>query len=147
MIPASHLFDQSTIATLLDHDPVIADYRALFSLFDWSIVERWQAQRPARGLHGHPISAYLKAFLVRINENMMYTSQLRRFLLKHPLLVIELGFDLDLDPSAPYGIDVDKTVPTEVWLRKRLRTLDQGLLQELLHATVAALQEEIPESS
>jgi hypothetical protein len=145
MIPASHLFDQSTIATLLDHDPVIADYRALFSLFDWSIVERWQAQRPARGLHGHPISAYLKAFLVRINENMMYTSQLRRFLLKHPLLVIELGFDLDLDPSAPYGIDVDKTVPTEVWLRKRLRTLDQGLLQELLHATVAALQEEIPD--
>ena len=61
--------------------------------------------------------------------------------------MIELGFELELDPAAAYGINVDKTVPTEVWLRKRLRTLDQVLLQDLLHATVRALQEEIPESS
>ena len=67
------------MAALLDHDPVVTDYRAFFSLFDWSVVERWQAQRSARGLHGHPICAYLKAFLVRINEGLQYTSQLRRF--------------------------------------------------------------------
>jgi hypothetical protein len=144
MIPTSFLFDQSTLLNILESDEVVADYRALFSLFDWSIVERWEAQRPARGLHGHPMSAYLKAFLVRINEGFLYTSQLRRFLLKHPLLVIELGFHLQLDPTARYGFDYDKTLPSEVWLRAKLRTLDQSLLQDLLAATVTALQEEIP---
>jgi hypothetical protein len=39
---------------------------------------------------------------------------------------------------------VEQTVPCDYWLRKLLRTLEQGLLQALLHATVAALQEEIP---
>ena len=69
MIPASHLFDQSTIAVLLDADPLIQEYRAFFSLLDWSVVERWQAQQSACcGSHGHPLTAYLKAFLVRIKE-------------------------------------------------------------------------------
>ncbi len=31
MIPSSDLFDQSTIAALLDHDPLVQDYRAFFS--------------------------------------------------------------------------------------------------------------------
>ena len=144
MIPASDILDQSQMAALLARDPLTMAYRALFSLFDWSLVENWQAKRPARGQHGHPLSAYLKIFLIRINQGLQYTSQLRRFLLEHPLLVIEVGFDLVLDVTAPYGVDCEQTVPTDVWLRKRLRTLDQTLLQELLHGTVQALQAEIP---
>jgi len=144
MIPASHLFDQSTMAALLEHDPVVADYRAFFALLDWSLVDQWQAQRSARGRPAHPESAYLKAFLVRIREGLSYTSQLRRFLLKHPLLVIELGFHLELDPNAPYGFDCQKTLPSDVRLRKKLRTLDHLLLQDLLAATVTALHEAIP---
>ena len=101
MIPASHLFDQSTMAALLEHDPVVADYRAFFALLDWSLVDQWQAQRSARGRPAHPETAYLKAFLVRIREGLIYTSQLRRFLLNHFLLVIELGFHLELDRSHP----------------------------------------------
>jgi hypothetical protein len=129
---------------LLTHDPVIADYRALFSLFDCSLVEQWQAQRSSRGRPPHPESAYLKAFLVRIKEGLIYSSQLRDFLVKHPLLVIELGFQLELDPRAPYGFDVQRTLPCRYWLSQKLRQLDQMVLQDLLHATVAALQEEIP---
>ena len=144
MIPASHLFDQSTMAALLEHDPVVADYRAFFALLDWSLVEQWQAQHSARGRPAHPESAYLKAFLVRIREGLIYTSQLRRFLLKHPLLVIELGFHLELDPTAPYGFDCQKTLPSDVRLRQKLRPLDHLLLQDLLAATVTALQEAIP---
>jgi hypothetical protein len=144
MIPASHLFDQSTMAALLEHDPVVADYRAFFALLDWSLVDQWQAQRSARGRPAHPESAYLKAFLIRIREGLIYTSQLRRFLLKHPLLVIELGFHLELDANAPYGFDSQKTLPSDVRLRKKLRTLDHLLLQDLLAATVAALHEAIP---
>jgi hypothetical protein len=144
MIPPSAVFDQSTMMNLLDHDPVVCDYRAFFSLFDWSLVDRWQERRSPRGRPPHPESAYIKAFLLRIHEGLMYTSHLRRFLLKHPLLVIELGFGLELDPAAPYGFNVEQTLPSEVWLRVKLRTLDHALLQDLLAATVAALQEEIP---
>jgi hypothetical protein len=129
---------------LLDVDPVVQDYRTFFAALDWSLVEQWQTERSSRGRPPHPESASLKAFLVRIREGMSYTSQLRRFLLKHPLLVMELGFQLALDPSAPYGFDCQKTLPCEVRLRQKLRTLDQDLLQDLLAATVAALQEAIP---
>jgi hypothetical protein len=143
MIPASHVFDQPTMQHLLEYDPVVADYRGFFSLFDWSQVEQWQERRSSRGRPAHPESAYLKAFLVRINEGLIYTSQLRNFLVKHPFLVIELGFHLHLDPSAPYGFDVERTIPCRYWLGEKLRHLDRALLQDLLAATVAALQEEI----
>src|SRR6266516_6107862 len=144
MVPSSALFDQSVLQQLLDVDPVVQDYRTFFADLEWSLVEQWQAARSTRGRPAHPESAYLKAFLVRLREKMSYTSQLRRFLLTHPLLVIELGFHLVLDPSAPYGFDCQHTLPSEVRLRQKLRTFDQHLLQDLLAATVTALQEEIP---
>ena len=145
MIPSSDRFDQSTIASLLEVDPLGASYRACFACFDWSVVERWQAQRsPFCGSHGHPLTAYLKAFLVRIKQGLIYTTQLRDFLLKHPLLVIELGFCLQLDPTAAYGFDVEATLPSRYWLGEKLRQLDQKLLQDLLAATVQSLKEEIP---
>ncbi len=145
MIPSSDRFDQSTIAALLEVDPLVAEYRAFFSLLDWSVVERWQAQRSAScGSHGHPLSAYLKAFLLRIKAGLRYTTQLRQFLLAHPLLIIDFGFQLELDRRLPYGFDPDKTLPCRYWLGEKLRQLDRGLLTDLLAATVAALQQEIP---
>lgn len=144
MIPVSHLFDQPTISTLLDHDPLVAEYRAFFSLLDWSVVEQWEGRQSGRGRPAHPETAYLKAFLVRIREGLIYTSQLRRFLLHHPLLVIERGFHLTLDPATPYGFDTQQTIPCEWRLRKKLQTFDPALLQALLQTTVHALQDEIP---
>jgi hypothetical protein len=143
MIPSSEVFDQSTLTSLLEHDPLVADYRAFFALLDWSVVEEWETTRSSRGRPAHPESAYLKAFLLRIREGMLYTTQLRRFLLRHPLLVIELGFRLVLDKSAPYGFDLEQTLPCEFWLREKLRSFDPILLQALLQSTVRALQQEI----
>ncbi len=144
MRPSSHVFDQSIIARLLEHDPVVQDYRAFFALLDWQVVEHWQEQRSGRGRRPHPMSAYFKAFLIRIREGFASTTQLRRYLVRHPLLVIELGFVLVLDPKAPYGFDVEQSLPCDYWLRQQLRQFDPGLLQALLHATVRALKEEIP---
>src|SRR5436305_11065820 len=145
MIPSSTRFDQSTMQALLEADPLVADYRQFFALVDWTVVERWQAHQSAYcGSHGHPLTAYLKAFLIRIKEGLTYSTRLRDFLLKHPLLVIELGFELHLDPTAPYGFDVDKTLPTRYWLGEKLRQLDPDLLSDLLAATVTALPQEIP---
>jgi hypothetical protein len=144
MIPSSRVFDQSCIAAQLDHDPVVQEARAFFALLDWSLVEQWQTQRSSRGRPAHPESAYLKAFLLRIKEGFAYTTQLRAYLLKHPLLIIELGFTLVLDPSAAYGFDVQRTLPSRYWLSHKLRHLDRGLLTDLLSATVHMLQEQIP---
>ncbi len=145
MIPTSDHFDQSTIATLLKRDPLVSDYRAFFALLEWSLVEQWhQHHHSLRGRPAHALATYLKAFLVRIREGFLFTTQLPRFLLKHPLLVIELGFDLVLDASALYGFDAEATLPCDFWLRHQLRSFDPALLQTLLHSTVHALQAEIP---
>ena len=143
MIPSSVIFDQPTLANMLAHDPVVLDYHAFFALLDWSLVEQWQAQRSSRGRPSHPESAYLKAFLIRIREGFAYSTHLRRFLLKHPLLVLELGFHLQLDERQPYGFDLEATLPCESRLREKLRTFDQDVLQALLRATVHALHAEI----
>jgi len=144
MIPTSSRLDQSTITALLDDDALVQRYRTLFACFDWSLVERWQAQRSGPGRPAHPMSAYLKTFLLRINEGLRYTTDLRRFLLDHPLLVIEFGFHLVLDSRKLLGFDVEQTLPCRYWLSQQLRHLDPDLLQALLHATVTALQAEIP---
>lgn len=144
MIPSSTVFDESVMTQLLTHDPLVQEYRFFFALFDWSVVEDWEAQRSGRGRPGHPLCAYLKAFLLRIQQNVRYASDLRHFLLQHPLLVIELGFRLVLDPSQPYGFDAEQTIPCAYWLREQLHRLDRTLLQDLLHATVQALQQELP---
>src|SRR5260370_14004490 len=112
MIPSSSVFDQPVIAALRPHDPVVQESRAFFALLDWSVVHHWEATRSSRGRPAHPESAYLKAFLIRIKEGLIYTTQLRAFLVKHPLLIIDLGFHLVLDPPQPYGFDVQHTLPT-----------------------------------
>jgi hypothetical protein len=43
MIPASDLFDQSMMTALLEHDPLVQDYRAFFALLDWSLVEQFHS--------------------------------------------------------------------------------------------------------
>lgn len=145
MIPSSSLFDQSTLTALLAHDPVVQEYRAFFSLPDWSVVAYWQAPRSVYcDTHDHPIIAYLKAFLTCLHRGMLYTTQLRSFLQEHPLLIIELGFHLHLDPTTAYGFDVEHTLPCRQWFSQKLRTLDPALLQALLAATVRDLQAEIP---
>lgn len=144
MIPSTSRFDQETMAAFVEADPLVKEYRAFFALFDWQVVHTYQARHCGLGRPGHPLSVYVKACLLRIKQGLQTATQLRHFLLTHPLLVIDLGFRLVLDPSQPHGFDVKRTVPCAFWWRKQLHDLDRGLLQSLLHATVQALQAEIP---
>jgi hypothetical protein len=116
---------------LLAHDPVVQRYRGLFALFEWSVVP-------------DPPSAYVKALLLKREEGFQYCTQLRRFLLEHPLLVLELGFRPVLDCTQPYGFDVERTVPTARWVREKQRSMPHPVLQALLVAMVQDLREEIP---
>ncbi len=144
MLAYSQTFDQRTLALLMEHDAIVQRYRALFALVEWQVLPD-QAPDPSRpGKRPHPESAYIKALLIKIYEGYQYCSQLRTFLVEHPLLVLELGFRPVLNGELPYGFDVQRTVPSERWLREKQRTLDHRHLQDLFHASVQALQEEIP---
>src|SRR6266702_4122920 len=144
MIPYSQVFDQQTMTRMLDHDPVVQRYRRFFALFDWSVVPEPVVDPSQPGKRPHPPTAYIKALLLKLEEGLTFCTRLRRFLLEHPLLVLELGFRPILDVSQPYGFDVERTVPTARWLREKQRTLEQPVLQALLLESVQALREEIP---
>lgn len=91
----------------------------------------------------HPEKAYIKALLIKKQENFAYITELRRFLVKHPLLVLEIGFNPVEDAHAPYGFDVEQTVPCDRWLRHKQQWLSNDTLQALFKKTVEALQAEI----
>ena len=92
----------------------------------------------------HPEKAYIKALLIKKCENFAYVTDLRRFLVKHPLVVLEIGFIPVADPDSPYGFDVEQTVPCDRWLRHKQQWLANDTLQALFQQTVATLQTEIP---
>lgn len=139
MILTSALFDQSTLTLVLTHDPVVQRYRRWFALFEWSVVPPRSADRAWPGPQSHPQSAYIKVLLVKLCEGYSSITQLRRFLVEHPLLVLELGFLPVFDESQPYGFDIQRTLPGDRWLRHQQHTLDPSLLHHLLVATVHAL--------
>ncbi len=99
--------------------------------------------KPWPGTRPHPEKSYIKALLVKKCENFAYITELRRFLVKHPLLVLELGFIPVDDDQQPYGFDVEQTVPCDRWLRHKQQRMSNEILQTLFKKTVEALQVEI----
>jgi hypothetical protein len=144
IIPESQLFDQRTMRLLIEHNDTVQRYRALFALLDWRVVPEPSPDPSRPGKRPHPPSAYIKALLIKLTEGYAYCTQLRRFLVEHPLLVLELGFRPVLNIELPYGFDVERTVPTARWFTQQQRTLDHRVLKELFAQTVQALLEEIP---
>ena len=144
MITASAPFDQTTLVTMQELDPVVQRYRAFFAVLDWTGLPQHDPLHLPPGPRPHPLSAYLKALLVKLCEGKQYVTHLRQFLLEHPLLILECGFHPVLDPSEPYGFVVQTTLPGDRWLRHQQQTLSHSVLTTLLQATVAVLLAEIP---
>lgn len=144
IIPCSQIFDQSTLSRLLEHDPLVQRYRALFALFNWNVVPEPSSDPSRPGKRPHPHRTYIKALLLKVAEGLSTCTALRRFLLEHPLLVLELGFRPILDVTQPYGFDIERTVPTARWLRQQQRRLAQSVLHSLLLWLVQALRQQIP---
>lgn len=115
-----------------------------FALLDWTVIPERAETRAWPGSPPHPQRAYLKALLVKTNERFESCTELRRFLVKHPALVVGLDFRLALDPSKPDGFDVECSVPSARHLRRRLQTFDNALLQRLLNDSVQTLRTEMP---
>jgi hypothetical protein len=122
-------------------DPVVQRYRSLFALLDWSVVPERDATRRWPGRVPHPRTAYIKALLVKVCERKAYVTDLRRYLVEHPALALELGFRPVLSAG---GLDADRTVPCARWLRQQQQRLEHDTLRAVLAQTVQALQAEIP---
>lgn len=123
-----------------------ASIAPFFDLLDWSAIPERDESHPWPGSPPHPQRAYVKALLVKINEHLEYTTRLRRFLVKHPALVLSLGFRSVEDATQPFGFAVEQTVPCDRHLRRKLQTFDNTWLQHLLAGTVTTLKGEIPDA-
>src|SRR5258708_1076593 len=115
-----------------------------FAVVDWTAVPERANGRAWPGPQPHPRTAYIKALLVKLKQDKTYISDLRRFLVRQPVLVLLVGFRPVRDASQPFGFNVQQTVPCERWLRAWQQHLDNAWLQSLLTGTVHRLQAEIP---
>ena len=115
-----------------------------FALLDWTVVPERAKGRAWPGPRPHPRTAYIKALLVKLREGYPHVTQLHWFLMRHPVLVLLLGFQPVRDAGRPYGFNVQQTVPCERWLRAWQQQGDNAWLQALLTDTVQRLQVEIP---
>ena len=144
ILPDSTTFDQRTMTLLLEHDPLVQRYQSFFALFDWRGVPDSVTDPSRPGKRPHPQSAEVYALLLKREEGFSSCTQLRRYLLDHPLVGLALGLRPVLNRDLPYGFDVAKTLPTARWLRQQPHDLSQPVWQGLLAATVRDLREEIP---
>jgi hypothetical protein len=144
MIANCAVLDHPALPLLSACDPVVQAYRTFFAQLDWQHLVVQPDARPRPGPTPQPPTAYVKALVVKICEGKEYITQLRAFLLSHPLLVLEIGFRPVLDAAAPYGFAVERTVPCARWLRHWQQHLDHQVLADLLGQTVPVLQAEIP---
>jgi hypothetical protein len=124
---------------------VAQDHQAFLELLHWEGIAERDETHPWPGSLSHPQVAYAQALLIKVREGFRYTTKLREFLVKHLPLVLLLGFRPQVDPSQPYGFDVEKTVPGARHFRRKLQTFPNAVLQTVLEGTVQALQTAIPE--
>jgi hypothetical protein len=130
-------------ALVLALDPVAARYRHFFAAIDWSVLPERDAERSWPGPKPNPPAAFLQALLVKIVEGKPSIAALRRLLVEHPALVRELGFRLVPDATQPCGFDVERSVPSERWLRWHQQH-DAALVATLLAASVQVLRQHDP---
>jgi hypothetical protein len=91
-----------------------------------------------------PYSPFLAACLVKVDQQIGSMARLWQYLVDHPALTWLLGFPLVPSPSAPWGFDVQASLPTPRHFTRMLRTLPNPILQGLLDSTVSQLKATLP---
>jgi hypothetical protein len=103
--------------SLVEHDPLVLHYKQIFRVLDFSLLPE-----PRTGPKGNTPEVYAKVFLVMIEEGIKSSEKLRQFLVRHPALVVFLGFQLKgISHDLPFGFHIEKTVPSERHLRRKLQ--------------------------
>lgn len=127
------------------YDPVAQRCAGLFEWLDWSLVPEKDDSVPQRGRLPHPEAAYIKAYLVMVQQKLTCHTELYDYLCDHPALVWGMGWRLVADETSVYGFDVEASVPTARHLRRKLGQLDALVLDRLLGHTVQHAVRVMPE--
>jgi hypothetical protein len=90
-----------------------------------------------------PYASFVAACLVKLDQQLVYMSHLRDYLVEHPALMWVLGFPLVPSPHYAWGFDADASLPTARHFTRMLRTTPNAVSQYLLDETVRLLQAEL----
>jgi hypothetical protein len=93
-----------------------------------------------------PYAAFVAAYLVKLEQRLVYMSDLRRCLVDHPALCWLLGFPLAARVGGPSGDRADACLPTQRHLTRMLHQISNPYLQALLDQTVPLLRAELSDA-
>lgn len=124
--------------------PVAMKYLDCLRPFNWQDVPWRDTSRPLPGPVPRSPLPYIAAFLIKLDQQQRTMGQLRQYLVEHPALTWVLGFPLQMCLSAPYGFDVEASLPSPARFSYLLRSLPNHVLQFLLADTVKRLRLTLP---
>jgi hypothetical protein len=90
-----------------------------------------------------PFASFAAACLVKLDQQLVYMSHLRQYLVDHPALVWVLGFPIVPATGTHWGFDVEASLPTARHFTRMLRTTPNAVSQYLLDETVRLIQAEL----
>ena len=130
------------LPSFVQESAVAMRYLHLLGALDWGrfperdLVTDW-------GIPAVPFVPFVAACLVKLDQQLVYMSHLRQYLVEHPALVWVLGFPLVSSANYPWGFDVQASLPTARHFTRMLRKIPNLKLQFLLDETICLLQAEL----
>lgn len=115
-------------------DPLVKEYEEIFRHFDFSVLPV-----PKRGPKRNTLEVYAKVFLIKVNEKLQYSSDVREFFLKHPQLIPLVGF-YPVYNETTGELDLERTVVSARHFRRKLQTMKNQHFKLLLKQTLDQLQ-------
>jgi hypothetical protein len=130
------------LPTFVRESAVAMRYLHLLAPLDWDRLPERDLQTDW-GQPSVPFASFIAACLVKLDQQLVYMSHLRQYLVDHPALVWILGFPLVSSPDYAWGFDADASLPTARHFTRMLRATPNAVSQYLLDETVRLLQAEL----
>lgn len=119
-------------------------YLTLLGSLDWDHFPERQTDRAWPGPQPLARAPFVAAYLIKLDQNLRYMSDLWTFLKDHPALVWLLGFPLQPSTEFEWGFDPAASLPHLRHFRLVLRTLPNQSLQFLLDSSLHLIRAELP---
>lgn len=132
-----------SLPRFVQESPVALKYLSLLGQIDWDRFPARLDQRFAPDVPPLSYACLAAAYLVKLNQQLVYVADLRVYLVEHPALIWLLGFPRQPSSKYTWGFDADASLPTHRHLSRMLRDLPNASLQFLLDETVRLLEAEL----
>ena len=119
-------------------------YLTLLGALNWDHFPKRDPRQPWSGPKPLPRAPFVAVYMIKLDQNLRYMSDLRTFLIHHPALIWLLGFPLRPSSASVWGFDPEASLPHVRHFRLVLRTLPNDSLQFLLDNTVSLIRAELP---